>query len=115
LQDFGGSVVVGDGGPEDHPAAGGLLLGAAARLVRKAVLNVHVALLQDAHTVATATQTRITQAQTRPPPLKVGGGVGDTHVISSLDGSKSTSMTTVPSTFFSTHGVEFLPLTRHAW
>uniref|UniRef100_A0A224Y3M4 Putative secreted protein n=1 Tax=Panstrongylus lignarius TaxID=156445 RepID=A0A224Y3M4_9HEMI len=37
------------------------------------------------------------------------------HVaIISFEGSNSISMRTVPSTFFSTHGVEFFPETRHA-
>jgi hypothetical protein len=33
----------------------------------------------------------------------------------SFEGSSCSSMTHVPSTFFSTQGVEFLPLTLHAW
>lgn len=41
-----------DGGPEDHPAPGGLFLAARAELVRKPVLHVDVALLEDADAVA---------------------------------------------------------------
>lgn len=45
-------VIMNDGSPEDHPAAGRFLLAPRSNLIGKPVLNVDVSLLEDADAIA---------------------------------------------------------------